>query len=180
MMIQSTQLCTFALRTFPFSLLPFPFCEAATSTTVENPLQSRPFFLQNKPNFPEGKMSATSLLTKCYENKSNPTLGENKPKQTQSPKSSNEPKLFYYKGLSKSAPQQPSAKQTQYKPNFAKARNERKLKCYKGLSKSTPPGDKSNFEPAGRPPVACPKSRRSEFPMLTYPPNLHNIWLLFS
>ena len=42
--------------------------------------QNKPNQTQFKPNFPKGKMSATSLLTKDYENKSNWTLGENKPK----------------------------------------------------------------------------------------------------
>jgi len=35
--------------------------------------------MQNKPNFPDAQMNVTSLITKDYENKSNWTLGENKP-----------------------------------------------------------------------------------------------------
>ncbi len=40
-------------------------------------------FMQNKPNFRKSQMNVNSLLTKDYENKSNWTLGENKPNQTQ-------------------------------------------------------------------------------------------------
>jgi len=36
-------------------------------------------FMQNKPNLPEGKIDAKCVFTKDYENKSNWTLGENKP-----------------------------------------------------------------------------------------------------
>jgi len=39
--------------------------------------------MQNKPNLPDALMNVTSFYTKDYENKSNWTLGENKPKQTQ-------------------------------------------------------------------------------------------------
>jgi hypothetical protein len=35
--------------------------------------------LQNKPNFPDAQMNVSANMTKDYENKSNPTLGENKP-----------------------------------------------------------------------------------------------------
>jgi len=36
------------------------------------------FFMQNKPNLPEGKIDAKCVFKKDYENKSNWTLGENK------------------------------------------------------------------------------------------------------
>jgi hypothetical protein len=35
--------------------------------------------MQNKPNLPKAQMNVTSLITVDYENKSNWTLGENKP-----------------------------------------------------------------------------------------------------
>ena len=38
---------------------------------------------QNKPNLLNAQMNVTSFITKDYENKSNWTLGENKPNQTQ-------------------------------------------------------------------------------------------------
>ncbi len=37
---------------------------------------------QNKPNFRKARMNLNFYLTKDYENKSNWTLGENKPNQT--------------------------------------------------------------------------------------------------
>ena len=39
--------------------------------------------MQNKPNLRNNQMSATKVLTKHYENKSNWKLGKNKPNQTQ-------------------------------------------------------------------------------------------------
>ena len=39
--------------------------------------------MQNKANLPDAQMNVNKVLTKHYENKSNWTLGENKPKQTQ-------------------------------------------------------------------------------------------------
>ncbi len=47
-------------------------------TTVEDSLQIDPF-LTNKANFRKSQVNVTSLITKDYENKSNWTLGENKP-----------------------------------------------------------------------------------------------------
>ena len=41
--------------------------------------------MQNKPNFRKSQMNATSFSRTAYENKSNWTLGENKPNQTQLP-----------------------------------------------------------------------------------------------
>jgi len=35
--------------------------------------------MQNKPNFQDTQMNVSSILTMTYENKSNWTLGENKP-----------------------------------------------------------------------------------------------------
>jgi hypothetical protein len=40
--------------------------------------------MQNKPNFQKSQMNVSIFLTKAYEYKSNWTLGENKPNQTQS------------------------------------------------------------------------------------------------
>jgi len=39
--------------------------------------------MQNKPNFLDAQMNVSSILTTDYENTSNWTLGQNKPKQTQ-------------------------------------------------------------------------------------------------
>jgi len=52
--------------------------------------------MQNKPNFQKAKMNVSAVYTKDYENKSNWTLGENKPNS--------------------------NPKQTQFKANFRKAK----------------------------------------------------------
>ncbi len=54
-------------------------------------------------------------------------------KQTQFPKSPNECKLIYNKGLQKKRRFRSPKKQTQFKPNFFKGPNERKRLCHKGL-----------------------------------------------
>jgi len=48
-MATEAQIYAFCLLLFPFSLIPFPFCEAGIFTTVESALQISPF-MQNKPN----------------------------------------------------------------------------------------------------------------------------------
>ena len=58
-------------------------------------------FMQNKPNFQKSQMNVNPYNTTVYENNSNWTLGKNKPNQTQFPKSTNECKLTYNKGLQK-------------------------------------------------------------------------------
>ncbi len=40
-------------------------------------------FMQNKANFQKSQMNVSIFLQKAYENKSNWTLGENKPNQSQ-------------------------------------------------------------------------------------------------
>ena len=57
--------------------------------------------MQNKPNFQKSQMNVNPYNTTDYENKSNWTLGKNKPNQSQFPKSQNECKLTYNKGLQK-------------------------------------------------------------------------------
>ncbi len=60
----------YAIRNTQYEHLP--------STTVENPLQIGPF-MQNKPNFRKSQMNVNTYNKTYYENKSNWTLGENKP-----------------------------------------------------------------------------------------------------
>ncbi len=73
--------------------------------------------MQNKANFLDAQMNVNKVSTKEYENNSNWTLGKNKPKQTQFPKSPNECKLTYNKGLQKKRRFRSPKKQTQFKPN---------------------------------------------------------------
>jgi len=58
--------------------------------------------MQNKPNFRKSQMNVSSILTTAYENKSNWTLGENKPKQSQSKpiKPNTNPKQTQFTGCS--------------------------------------------------------------------------------
>jgi len=57
--------------------------------------------MQNKANFRKSQMNVNTYNTSDYENKSDWTLGENKPKQSQFPKSQNGRKLIFNKGLRK-------------------------------------------------------------------------------
>jgi hypothetical protein len=85
--------------------------------------------MQNKPNFPEAKMSVSSVLAKNYENKSNPTLGENKPNSNPNKpncwKAQNERKLSINKALRKYLGLWGPEKQSQTNPICQKAMNER-------------------------------------------------------
>ena len=54
-----------------------------TSTSVEDPLQISSFYAK-QTQFSESQMNVNPYNTMNYENKSNWTLGENKPNQTQS------------------------------------------------------------------------------------------------
>jgi len=60
--------------------------------------------MQNKPNLPKAQMNLTSLITVDYENKSNWTLGENKPNSKP------------IKANTKPIKANKMPKQTQYKP----------------------------------------------------------------
>jgi len=55
--------------------------------------------MQNKANLLDAQMNVSSVLTKHYENEHLRRRGENKPNQTQFPKSQNEFKLLFNKGL---------------------------------------------------------------------------------
>ncbi len=66
-------------------------------------------------------MNVSILSQKDYENKSNWTLGENKPNQSQFPKSQNECKLTYNKELQKKRRFRSPKKQTQFKANLLDA-----------------------------------------------------------
>ncbi len=57
--------------------------------------------MQNKPNFQKSQMNVNLYNTKVYKNETAFRRGKNKPNQSQSPKSQNEYKLTYKKGLQK-------------------------------------------------------------------------------
>ena len=53
-MATEPQIYAFCLFLFPFSLIPFPFCEAGIFTLVKNPLQIAPFYAK-QTQFPKGQ-----------------------------------------------------------------------------------------------------------------------------
>jgi len=103
-MATEAQIYAFCLLLFPFSLIPFPFCEAGIFTLVESALQIRPF-MQNKPNFQKSQMNVNLYNTTDYENIANWTLGKNEPKTNPIKANTNPIKANIM------------PKQTQYKPN---------------------------------------------------------------
>ncbi len=99
---------------FNLSALIRVICGWSYSTLVESSLQITPFYAK-QTQFPKKSNDVSFFYTTDYERKRNWTLGENKPNQTQlkpikanfkpnqtqSPKSQNEYKLNYNKGLQK-------------------------------------------------------------------------------
>jgi len=87
------------LNTPQFIALPLLEAPAASGVKSINYEQ----VMQNKPNFRKSQMNVNKALTKNYENKRLCRGAENKPKtkpkQTQFPKSQNEIKLLFNKGL---------------------------------------------------------------------------------
>ena len=84
------------------------------STTVESPLQIDPF-MQNKANFRKSQMNVTIYSQMAYENKSNWTLGENKPNSNP------------IKANTKPIQTQTKPKQTQYKPNQSQFQRQKNM-----------------------------------------------------
>jgi len=59
------------------------FCEAGSSLAplhLSRTLYKSTLFMQNKPNFQKSQMNANTFTQMAYKNKSNWTLGQNKPK----------------------------------------------------------------------------------------------------
>ncbi len=71
--------------------------------------------MQNKPNFRKSQMNLKFCKQMDYENISDWTIGQNKPNQTQFPKSQNERKLNFNKGLQKKRWFYSPNKQTQFR-----------------------------------------------------------------
>ncbi len=83
-----------------------------SSTTVESSLQISPFYAK-QTQFPKSQMKANTFTQKDYENKSDWTIGQNKPN---------------------SNPIKPCPERSRM-GQFPKGQNERKLICYRGLQK---------------------------------------------
>jgi len=81
-----------------FSLLAFLSWEIQSTKEYVRNYQG---IMQNKPNFRKAKMNVSNVITRNYTNFI-PLAGyKNKPNQTQFPKSQNECKLIFYRGLQK-------------------------------------------------------------------------------
>ena len=80
--------------------------------------------MQNKPNFQKTQMNVSIFSKMAYENKSNWTLGENKPNsnpiKANSRKAQTSANVFAAKVYENKPPMGDSKKQTQNKPNFLK------------------------------------------------------------
>jgi len=118
------------LRAYKAPVICFLSSVVGTSTSVENPLQIS-LFMQNKPNLPKSQMNINPYNTTDYENKSNWTLGENKPKQTQFKPNPSGLRCLRRSPSMRRRMTHCRTDQTQ----FPKSQNERKLICYRGLQK---------------------------------------------
>jgi len=94
------------------ALMPLWICPFS-STNVEDSLQIN-LFMQNKPNVKYAQINVSIFSIMAYENIYNWTLGQNKPNQTQFPKSQNERKFICYRGLQKKRCFLSPNKQTQF------------------------------------------------------------------
>ena len=97
--------------------------------------------MQNKPNFPAVKMSVSSVLAKHYENKSDPTLGENKPNSNP-----NKPNQAILSTACPACPERDRGERSRtgrMDPILQKPGNDRNHLFQKELRKSAPP------EPSG-------------------------------
>jgi hypothetical protein len=110
----------FCLFPYPFYLLPFPFCEAGTSTLVENPLQISPF-LTNKANFTKSQMNVTKEMATDYEQKdtwwSGKKQSQTKPNKPKFKKAKMNVTVFYTKEYEEMSNWAIYPKRTQFKPN---------------------------------------------------------------
>jgi len=102
------------------------------STTVEDPLQIRPF-MQNKPNLRKAKMRLSCLYTKDYQNFI-PLAGyENKPNSKPIKPNLRKAKMNVNLNLTKNYRKKDDFVVRINKPNFQKTQNERKRFFTKGL-----------------------------------------------
>ncbi len=89
--------------------------------------------MQNKPNFQKSQMNVNQYNTMNYENKSDWTLGKNKPNQSQSKPISSKAKMNVNSLITKDYRKKDDFTVRINKPNFQKAQNERKRIRYRGL-----------------------------------------------
>ncbi len=90
-------------------------------------------FMQNKPNFQKSQMNVNPYNTTNYENKSNWTLGENKPNSNPNKPNLRKAKMNVNLTLTRDYRKKDDFVVRINKPNSRNAKNERKLICYRGL-----------------------------------------------
>jgi len=105
--------------------------------------------MQNKPNFQKSQMNVIIYLQTAYENKSDWTLGQNKPNSNPIKSNLRKAKMNVNLTLTKDYRKKDDFVVRINKPNFFKCQNERKLNFNKGLQKKrlfSSPKNKPNFE----------------------------------
>ena len=107
------------------------FCPLHLSRT----LYKSTLFMQNKPNFRKSQMNVNIFLTKAYENKSNWTLGENKPNSNPIKPNLQNAKMNVNLYVIEDYRKKDDFIVRINKPNLQNAKNERKLNFNKGLQK---------------------------------------------
>ncbi len=90
-------------------------------------------FMQNKPNFPKSQMNVKFYNTKDYENKSNWTIGENKPNSNPIKPNLQKAKMNVNSIITKDYRKKDAFIVRINKPNFQNTKNVRKLTYNKGL-----------------------------------------------
>jgi len=125
------------------------FANLGISTSVESPLQINPFYAKQS-QFPKKSNDVSFFYTMYYENKSNWTLGENKPNSNPIKPNFKKAKMNVNLTLAKDYRKNDDFSVRINKPNFRNGQNERKLNFNKGLQKKRcfrSPKNKPNSNP---------------------------------
>jgi len=89
--------------------------------------------MQNKPNFRKAQMNANVFITMDYENKSDRTLGENKPNSNPNKPNLKKAKMNANVFVTKDYRKKDDFVVRINKPNFRNGQNEHKRIYYRGL-----------------------------------------------
>jgi len=106
--------------------------------------------MQNKPNFPKSQMNVNPYNTTDYENKSNWTLGQNKPNSNPNKPNCRKAQMNVNSVITKDYKKNDDFVVRINKPNFRNGQNERNLTYNKGLQKKrlfSTPKNKPNSNP---------------------------------
>ncbi len=91
--------------------------------------------MQNKPNFRKSQMNANTFSQMSYKNKSNWTIGQNKPNSNPIKPNLRKAKMNVNLTLTKDYKKKDDFVVRINKPNFQNGQNERKYLYHKGLRK---------------------------------------------